>query len=217
MIYDCPQTMPAILNLKCKVDYGQVQKIAFQRIGNFFSSEKPIQDKSSWTAFLSAEDRTKLVITPYVESPSSEGGDERTFGGGNQTLDGIELIMGINPVKMSFALRNYPQEIIYALKILTRIKDLGVYFFNGNGQILALRESDKYFPIPIRSLFVGDLVLHGLSQPDRNTMSFAFKANYSDTLTVVTPDFNPIDDLENIGAFLRDGSFGLAFNPSFDI
>lgn len=217
MTYICPQTIPAIPNLKCKVNYGQVQKIAFQRIGNEFSSLNPIQDKASWTRFLAAIDKTKLVITPYVEAPTSEGGDEKTFGGGNETRDGIETIMGINPVKMSFALRHYPQDIISALKVLTRVKDLGVYFFNGNGQILALKEDDTYKPIPIRSLFVGDLVLHGLSQPDRNTMSFSFKANYSDKLVVVTPNFSPINDLENIDVHIGDGSFSLAFNPSFDI
>lgn len=207
--------MPQIPNLKCKVDYGQVQKIAFQRIGNVFDSTNPIVEKSSWTAYTSASDNTKLVITPYVESPTSEGGDELTFGGGNQTRDGIETIMGINPVKMSFALRHYPQDIVTALKILTRIRDLGIYFFNGNGQILAIKEDDTYSPIPIRSLFIGDLVLHGLAQPDRNTMSFSFKANYSDKLVVVTPNFNPIIELENIN--LGDGSFNSAFNISYDI
>lgn len=215
-IYNCP-SMPAVPNLKCSVNYGQVQKIAFQRIGNSFSPLNPIVDKASWTAYLASNNEDKLVITPYVEAPTSEGGDEVTFGGGNETRDGIELVMGIKPVKMSFALRKYPQTIIAALKILTRIKDLGVYFFNGNGQVLALMEGDTYSPIPIRSLFVGDLVLHGLSQPDRNTMSFSFKANYSDRLVVVTPEFNPITDLENMDIHIGDGSFAMAFNPSYDI
>lgn len=209
--------MPSIPNLKCKVNYGQVQKIAFQRIGNKFASENPISEVSSWTEFLSAIDDTKLVITPYVEAPTTEGGDEVTFGGGNETRDGIEMVMGIKPVKMTFALRHYPQEIVAALKVLTKIKDLGVYFFNGNGQILAIKDGYSYSPIPIRSLFVGDLVLNGLSQPDRNTMSFSFKANYSDKLVVVTPNFNPINDLENIDVQIGDGSFNVAFNPSYDI
>ena len=204
--------------MTCGIRYGQVQKIAFTRIGNIFSnSSNPITDLASWTAFLSAEDSTKIVVTPYVEAPTMEGGDEKTFGGGNATLDGIIMVLGSQPIRMSFALRNYPQTIISALKILMKIKDLGVFLFNDNGGIICLQEGGTYLPIPIRALFVGDLILSGRIQPDRNTMKFSFKSNYSDRLVVVKPDFSPINDLANIDVHIGDGSFSLAFNPSFDI
>ena len=204
--------------MTCGIRYGQVQKIAFTRIGNLFSdSSNPITDLASWTAFLSAEDSTKIVVTPYVEAPTMEGGDEKTFGGGNTTLDGIIMVLGSQPIRMSFALRNYPQTIISALKILTKIKDLGVFLFNDNGGIICLQEGGTYLPIPIRALFVGDLILSGRTQPDRNTMKFSFKSNYSDKLVVVKPDFSPINDLANIDVHIGDGSFSLAFNPSYDI
>ena len=214
----CPTNLPPIPNMTCGIRYGQVQKIAFTRIGNLFSnSSNPITDLASWTAFLSAEDSTKIVVTPYVEAPTMEGGDEKTFGGGNATLDGIIMVLGSQPVRMSFALRNYPQTIISALKILMKIKDLGVFLFNDNGGIICLQEGDTYQPIPIRALFVGDLILSGRVQPDRNTMKFSFKSNYSDKLVVVKPDFSPINDLANIDVHIGDGSFSLAFNPSYDI
>ena len=204
--------------MTCGIRYGQVQKIAFTRIGNLFStSSNPITDLASWTAFLSAEDSTKIVVTPYVEAPTMEGGDEKTFGGGNATLDGIIMVLGSQPIRMSFALRNYPQTIISALKILMKIKDLGVFLFNDNGGIICLQEGDTYQPIPIRALFIGDLILSGRTQPDRNTMKFSFKSNYSDKLVVVKPNFSPINDLANIDVHIGDGSFSLAFNPSYDI
>ena len=204
--------------MTCGIRYRQVQKIAFTRIGNLFSnSSNPITDLASWTAFLSAEDSTKIVVTPYVEAPTMEGGDEKTFGGGNATLDGIIMVLGSQPIRMSFALRNYPQTIIFALKVLTKIKDLGVFLFNDNGGIICLQEGGTYLPIPIRALFVGDLILSGRIQPDRNTMKFSFKSNYSDKLVVVKPDFSPINDLANIDVHIGDGSFSLAFNPSYDI
>ena len=214
----CPTNLPPIPNMTCGIRYGQVQKIAFTRIGNLFSnSSNPITDLASWTAFLSAEDSTKIVVTPYVEAPTMEGGDEKTFGGGNTTLDGIIMVLGSEPIRMSFALRNYPQTIISALKVLTKIKDLGVFLFNDNGGIICLQEGGTYLPIPIRALFVGDLILSGRTQPDRNTMKFSFKSNYSDKLVVVKPDFSPINDLANIDVHIGDGSFSLAFNPSYDI
>ena len=204
--------------MTCGIRYGQVQKIAFTRIGNLFSdSSNPITDLASWTAFLSAEDSTKIVVTPYVEAPTMEGGDEKTFGGGNATLDGIIMVLGSQPIRMSFALRNYPQTIISALKILTKIKDLGVFLFNDNGGIICLQEGGTYLPIPIRALFVGDLILSGRIQPDRNTMKFSFKSNYSDKLVVVKPNFSPVNDLANIDVHIGDGSFASAFNPSYDI
>ena len=213
----CPTNLPPIPNMTCGIRYGQVQKVAFTRVGNLFSNANPITDLASWTAFLSAEDSTKIVVTPYVEAPTMEGGDEKTFGGGNTTLDGIIMVLGSEPIRMSFALRNYPQTIISALKILTKIKDLGVFLFNDNGGIICLQEGSTYLPIPIRALFVGDLILSGRTQPDRNTMKFSFKSNYSDKLVVVKPNFSPVNDLANIDVHIGDGSFSLAFNPSYDI
>lgn len=213
----CPTNLPPIPNMTCGIRYGQVQKVAFTRVGNLFSNANPITDLASWTAFLAAEDSTKIVVTPYVEAPTMEGGDEKTFGGGNTTLDGIIMVLGSQPIRMSFALRNYPQTIISALKILMKIKDLGVFLFNDNGGIICLQEGGTYLPIPIRALFVGDLILSGRTQPDRNTMKFSFKSNYSDKLVVVKPDFSPINDLANIDVHIGDGSFASAFNPSYDI
>lgn len=213
----CPTNLPPIPNMTCGIRYGQVQKVAFTRVGNLFSDANPITDLASWTAFLAAEDSTKIVVTPYVEAPTMEGGDEQTFGGGNTTLDGIIMVLGSQPIRMSFALRNYPQAIISALKVLTKIKDLGVFLFNDNGGIICLKEGGTYLPIPIRALFVGDLILSGRTQPDRNTMKFSFKSNYSDKLVVVKPEFSPINDLANIDVHIGDGSFSLAFNPSYDI
>ena len=203
--------------MTCGIRYGQVQKVAFTRVGNLFSTANPITDLASWTAFLAAEDSTKIVVTPYVEAPTMEGGDEKTFGGGNATLDGIIMVLGSQPIRMSFALRNYPQTIISALKVLTKIKDLGVFLFNDNGGIICLQEGGTYLPIPIRALFVGDLILSGRTQPDRNTMKFSFKSNYSDKLVVVKPNFSPVNDLVGIDVHIGDGSFASAFNPSYDI
>ena len=211
--YTCPSVLPDMPNMGCSVKYGQIQKIAFQRIGHPLSD---IREKSAWTAALASTSVDKIVVTPYVESPEPDGGDERTFGSGNEVRDGIEYVMGINPVKMTFQLRNYQQRVIRAMKHLTTFQDLGVYFFTQNG-IIAMKDGSNYVPIPIRAMFVGDLLMHGLAQPDRNILSFRFKANYSDYLEVVVPNFNPIEELMNADHYIGDGSFSRAFNFSFDV
>lgn len=202
----CPAgaALPAVPNASCPQDFGQVQKIIFQRIfktagtKNSFTQSASIKQLSSWTALFSASDGTKCVITPYVEAPTSDGGDAITFGGGNDTVGGTTKVIGRNPVNMSFVMRQMTQDVIKALKGLQCEDELGVYLVNGDGQILALSSADnEYTPIPIRSLFVSDLKLMGLDNPDENALSFSFLPNWSDDAKVVTPDFNPLTDLSN--------------------
>ena len=202
----CPAgaALPQIPNASCPQDWGQTQKIIFQRIfktagtKNSFTQTASIKQLSSWTALFSANDGTKSVITPYVEAPTSDGGDAITFGGGNDTVGGTTKVIGRNPVNMSFVMRQMTQDVIKALKGLQCEDELGVYLINGDGQILALSSADNtYTPIPIRSLFISDLKLMGLDNPDENTLSFSFLPNWSDDAKVVTPDFNPLTDLSN--------------------
>ena len=202
----CPAgaALPQIPNASCPQDWGQTQKIIFQRIfktagtKNSFTQSASIKELSSWTALFSASDGTKCVITPYVEAPTSDGGDAITFGGGNDTVGGTTKVIGRNPVNMSFVMRQMTQDVIKALKGLQCEDELGVYLVNGDGQILALSSAENtYTPIPIRSLFISDLKLMGLDNPDENALSFSFLPNWSDDVKVVVPEFNPLTDLSN--------------------
>ena len=202
----CPAgaALPQVPNASCPQNWGQTQKIIFQRIfktagtKNSFTQTASIKQLSSWTALFSASDGTKCVITPYVEAPTSDGGDAITFGGGNDTVGGTTKVIGRNPVNMSFVMRQMTQDVIKALKGLQCEDELGVYLVNGDGQILAISSAENtYTPIPIRSLFISDLKLMGLDNPDENALSFSFLPNWSDDAKVVTPDFNPLTDLVN--------------------
>jgi hypothetical protein len=154
---------------------------------------------AAWTALFSASDGTKAVITPYVEAPTADGGDAITYGGGNDTLGGVTKVIGTNPTNMTFALRQIVQSIAKGLKALMCELNMGVYFVNGDGQIMGKEISEGNFgPIPIQTLFVGDLKLNGLETPDENALSFSLPANWSDDIAIVTPsDFNPLTDLAN--------------------
>ena len=202
----CPAgaALPQVPNASCPQNWGQTQKIIFQRIfktagtKNSFTQSANIKQLSSWSTLFSASYGTKCVITPYVEAPTADGGDAITFGGGNDTVGGTTKVIGRNPVNMSFVMRQMTQDVIKALKGLQCEDELGVYLVNGDGQILALSPSDNtYYPIPIRSLFISDLKLMGLDNPDENALSFSFLPNWSDDAKVVTPDFNPLTDLSN--------------------
>ena len=204
-------TIPAAT---CAESFGQIQKVAFMRLKkadgtvNSFvdGSGTGIDKKAAWTAKMALTDGGKAVISPYIQAPTQDGGDARTFGGGNETLGGVEIVIGRNPMNFSGVMRGVPQSIIKVMKELqceAQGDNLGVILFDENGNIEAIKkvtsgtpDTVEYLPIPIRSLFIGDKVHGGLEAPDNNAISWKFLPNYSDDLAIVQPDdFNPLTDL----------------------
>ena len=124
MICKCPAAaaLPDVTPAKCPESFGQIQKVAFQRIfkddntKNSFTDEKQITALASWTPLLTAGDGAKIVVSPYIEAPAAEAGEPLTFGGGNDTLGGIEEIIGRNPTSFTAVIRKQPQSVIKALK-----------------------------------------------------------------------------------------------------
>lgn len=77
--------------------------------------------------------------------------------------------------------------------------NLGIFIFDENGAIGAIKDATTdgiYYPIPIRSLFIGDKTLGGLEAPDSNAIQWSFLPNWSDDLAIVAPAFNPLTDLK---------------------
>lgn len=200
--------MPNIPVSNCPESFGQIQKVAFQRLykstgeKNSFTTKEGIEKKMSWMPLLVVGDDTKIVISPYIQAPTAEAGAARTFGGGNETLGGVEEIVGREPTPFTGVMRRLPQKIIKALKELqceSWSDNLGVYLFDENGAIGAIQDektATTHYPIPIRSLFIGDKTLGGYEAPDSNNIQWAFLPNWSDDLVFIVPeDFNPLTDL----------------------
>ena len=206
----CPAaaSLTSIPAAGCPESFGQIQKIAFQRLRkadgtkNSFTSTSSILIKASWTAKMAASDATKIVISPYIQAPSQEAGSPRTFGGGNETLGGVEIIIGREPSTFTGVIRSVSQDVIKAMKQLqceAQADNLGVFLIDENGAGEAIKDESvatTFYPIPIRSLFIGDKAHGGLEAPDSNAIQFSFLPNYSDNLSIQVPtDFNPLTDL----------------------
>ena len=208
----CPAatTLTTIPAATCSETFGQIQKAAFCRLAkadgtkNSFTTgtSTGIDKLAAWTAKMAKTDGEKIVITPYIQAPTQEAGSPRTFGGGNETLGGVEIIIGREPSTFTGVLRAVPQDIIKAMKALqceAQADNLGVFLFDENGNIEAIEDgttAGTYYPIPIRSLFIGDKSHGGLEAPDNNAIQWSFLPNYSDDLKIVAPsDFNPLTDL----------------------
>lgn len=210
LICQCPAAaaIPTIPNVTCPENFGQIQKVAFQRLRkadgtrNSFTTSASILLKASWTAQLSAADGGKIVITPYINAPADSGGDARMTSGGNDDLGGVPQVLGGNPVQFDGSLRSVPQSVIKAMKELqceANAGNLGVFLFDENGKIEALQDGTTpttYYPIPIRALFIGSKIHGNFDAKDSNAISWQYPDNYSDDLAIVTPtDFNPLTDL----------------------
>jgi len=206
MLCNCPQST-ALTDIPCNMcpeGFGQIQKVAFQRLKQGNGTKNSFTDANikvvaNWQTALAAADGTKVVVSPYLYAPTQEGGAARTFGSGNEGLGGIETVLGAEPTSFTAQLREEPQSTIAIMKQLmceAKNGNLGVYLFDEYGRIECVEDSGTCYPIPVRALFVGDKIHGGLEAPDSNTISWAFLPNYSDGLKIITPtDFNPLTDL----------------------
>lgn len=208
LICQCPAAaaITDIPNVTCPENFGQIQKVAFQRLrkadgtANVFTNTASILLKASWTALLSAADGSKIVVSPYINAPADSGGDARMTSGGNDDLGGIPSVLGGNPVQFDGQLRSVPQSVIKAMKELqceANAGNLGVFLFDENGKIEAIEKTTgNYTPIPIRALFIGSKIHGNFDAKDSNAIQWQYPDNYSDDLVIVTPtDFNPLTDL----------------------
>lgn len=209
LICQCPAAtaITTIPNVTCPENFGQIQKVAFQRLQqadgtrNSFTNTNSILLKASWTALLAATDGTKVVVSPYINSPADSGGDVRLSAGGNDDLGGIAEVLGGNPVQFDGQIRSVPQSVIKVMKELqceANAGNLGVYLFDENGKIEAIQSetSGTYYPIPIRGLFIGSKLHGNFDAKDMNLIQWSYPDNYSDDLVILKPtDFNPLTDL----------------------
>ena len=215
LICQCPAAaaITTIPNVVCPENFGQIQKVAFQRlrqadgtrnamVGSGTPLAPTINLKATWTALLAAANGTKVVVSPYINAPADSGGDARMTSGGNDDLGGIPQVLGGNPVQFDGQMRGVPQSVIKTMKELqceAAAGNLGVFLFDENGKIEAIQDATTpttYYPIPIRTLFVGSLIHGNYDAKDANNISWQYPDNYSDNLAIVTPtDFNPLTDL----------------------
>ena len=192
---------------ECKESLGQIQKVLIQRVYNTAGvkntvSADDIKAKAQMTPLLSAADGTKLIVSPYIQNPTTEPGAARTFGGGNQTLGGIELVIGREPTTFTGIIYQEAQSTVKTMKEYS-CENIGVYLVDENGNIGALSEDDgkNLMPIPVGKFFVGDKKLGGFEEPDSNAIEWNFFPNWSDNLVIIKGtdlDYSPLTDLVNV-------------------
>lgn len=179
-----PTAIESILTAEtCPVNFGQIQKLVFWRHGNTLAAVACAETESVWTTLLAAADDTKAIVSPFTSGASLTPGEARSFGGGNDTLDGIEIILGSEPAVFTGRFLQYPTTTVARLKQLM-CEDLDVIFVNENGQFGYRAVSGVFYGFHVRGMFVGDLSLPGYAEPLGNTITFKIPSSEMDGFTI---------------------------------
>ena len=211
----CPvgSALTTLTTSPCKSSFGQIQRLLFQRRVKADGTlnvitEAAIKTLAGWNALITANDYTKVTVSPDINNPETEPGAPRTFGGDNQTIGGQEIIIGREPTAFTSMLYEEDQALIKQLKDY-QCEDLAVYFIDEYGNIgcydagqSGSPATQNYRGVPVRSFFVGDKDFGGFSEPDSNALNFSLEPNWSDKLVILrqstfTDGFNPLTDLTN--------------------
>ena len=194
---------------ECSESFGQLQKVAFQRVNNTSGVKNSVTSpftKTTWSTLFAAADGTKMTVSPYIQGPTTEPGEARTFGSGNEVLGGIPITIGREATTFSGTIYQEQQKVIAQMKEY-QCETIGVWLIDENGnigcQVDDLDNPTEYYPIPIYSFFVGDKNLGGYEEPDSNTISWSFMPNWSDTFYIIKQsemDFNPLTDWTNVAS-----------------
>lgn len=180
--------MTSIGTLTCPTSFGQIQKLIFQRANQTagLGSTTTIKSLATWTTLLAAVDSTKVVVTPYVSNFTMELGTAREFGSGNEVRNGVPIIFGTNPTKVTLRLYEPSTSIVTNLKALecetlevTFVNELGYYGHGGTVSVVT--------GFDVQSFHVSDRMLGGFDSPDYVEIAFSLPANWSSTFTITAP------------------------------
>lgn len=167
----------------CKAEFGQIQKLIFWRRGNKIASIATALIATTWTTLLTATGNTKALVVGFVVGKVTPG-EARESGGGNESIDGIPEVVGLNPAVFEGNLIQRDQDEIKALKKLM-CEALDVLFINENGAIGYLDTQfagtgTGVYGVPVAGLSVGDLEFGDFDGRDQNKIKFMMPANWSD-------------------------------------
>lgn len=184
-----PTYMTSIGTLTCPESFGQIQKLIFWRAGNHIDDVATTILLATWTALKAATDSTKAVVTPFLSGLTMELGKAKEFGSGNEVRNGVPIIFGTDPSKVTAKLYEYPQSIIRTLKEM-ECESLEVILVNELGYFGHRLDGALVKGFPIQSFFVSDKMLGGFDAPDYNELMFSLPAGWSDYFTVTNPTAN---------------------------
>lgn len=177
----------------CPVNTGQIQRyILVDR-----DTEYPIASLTAqtfWAAKQIASDTSKAVFSPLLGNPEFEPGEPTEFGGGNETVDGVPLVVGYEPTTFSF--RHYSLQKGMAAELrefACRVND--AFYVNENRQIIYnAKSATTATGFSVQSYSLSDRKPGGYAEPDYNNGKIMHPEEWSDnyTMTEKITAWNPL-------------------------
>lgn len=205
LINSCP--LPAALGsvpeTSCPVIFGQISKIAIQRIQAVpsFTLLTAIL-KATWTPHLAAVDDEKIVLTPMISNlvlPASELLSEG--GNDNTTVNGIRNVRGLGSLTVTGQILNISEATKAALQALFAesksptpgATNLWGYFLTTDGKVIGKKEGANLAGIPLYNLALTDPGSEGFNKDNVFNFSFDLEGGWSDGFEVLkTTDIKPL-------------------------
>ena len=191
-----PTVMASVVtSLKpCPGSFGQAQRLWFWRAGNSIASVATLIVESTITGLLAATGDTKILVSPYISTPETEGGEVREWGSGNETMDGIPVTLGRNATKFTCKFVDQLGAVARTLKPL-ECEDLEVIFVSEHNKFGHRLDGTVVKGFPIEGFSISDRKLGGFDAPDEHMITFYLKNNWSDYFTITDPtaNFDPLD------------------------
>lgn len=200
----CPvgAAIPTIPSSDCIENLGQIQKLILVRTKDSDGGLNSVDLAdaiilATWETLKAAIDSTKAVVTPFINNPTASGGEARTYGTGNQVVDGVPIVLGSDPVTMTAQFLQTQASVLKELKKLNCEK-LSVFLIAEGGKIVGnMKDGDEenIYPIALSQFFIGDRIPGGFESPDMNNISFAFYQGWDDNLKMIEPEFDALVEL----------------------
>lgn len=190
-----PTAIGEIGAITCPENVGQIQRLVFARSIDIATVAALILE-ATWTALFAAANDTHAVFTPLIDNPVAEPGGVITVGSGNEVRNGIPIIVGNEPTKFTFTLRQFPASVIRSLKELMCEPELEVMFVQEDSKFVHVINGVLVEGFPIYGFRVSDKKIGGFNALDEHTLEFSMKENWSDYLTITDPtaNFDPLVD-----------------------
>ena len=196
-----PATIDNISNVDCEVHFGQIVRKAFGRqAGNIFTDEAAFALETNWDIVLAAIDDTKVQFTPLFNNFVIPEGAASTIGPDtNETYFGELKVVGKTAIAPSGRYQGLPfdvkSEIEEYIDEGSTFGNLGVFLIDEFGKVYGNQiggAGTTVTSIPISSFFIGDPGTEGYNTLTYTPFMFNFKADWTNTIISVTPDFDPI-------------------------
>lgn len=202
LICPLPTELEDIPATDCPVQFDQIVRFVFQRVGQATFTPVTIKIVATWTPLLAAADDTKVVLTPLFAETVIPQSTALTAGGNdNTTFNGIPDYNGEGFVQVTGQFRGLSAAAAEALRSYTVESiansvggtNLEVQFINRYSKIIADKGAVNVTGFKCYNFRLSTVGSEGLNAKNKHAFSFDLLPNWDKNATMyAATDFDPL-------------------------